>query len=94
MTTLLQTVKLAMAITSTAFDAELSGLITAAISDLAISGVRVDTGDALIQRAIITYCRLYFQSPPDFDKLEKAYELQKTQLMHATGYTNFGGCGE
>ena len=48
--------------------------------------------DALTQRAIITYVRMMFGSPSDFDKVRESYELQKTQLMHATGYTDWGGC--
>ena len=89
---MLEAVKLAMAITVDAFDAELTSLIEAAQRDLAIAGIRADTGDALIRRAVITYCRLHFQSPPDYDKLAEAYELQKVQLMHATGYTDWEGC--
>ena len=51
--------------------------------------------DALCIRAIITYVRMHFQSPPDYDRLEASYETQKTQLMHATGYTDYeDGDGE
>jgi hypothetical protein len=46
--------------------------------------------DALAMRAIFTYVRMRFGSPADYDKLAEAYELQKTQLMHATGYTDYG----
>ena len=47
--------------------------------------------DALAQRAIITYVRMMFGSPADYDKVRESYDLQKTQLMHATGYTDWGG---
>ena len=47
--------------------------------------------DKLVQRAVITYARLHFGSPPDYDRLDTSYETQKTQLMHASGYTNYGG---
>lgn len=47
--------------------------------------------DALVQRAIFTYVRAHFGSPDDYDRLQASYELQKVQLMHATGYTNYGG---
>ena len=47
--------------------------------------------DKLVQRAVITYARLHFGSPPDYDRLDTSYETQKTQLMHAGGYTNYGG---
>ena len=46
--------------------------------------------DALCQRAIFTYVRMRFGSPADYDRLKEAYETQKVQLMHATGYTDYG----
>ena len=30
----------------------------------------------------------------NYDKLGEAYEVQKVQLMHATGYTNYGEDGD
>lgn len=50
--------------------------------------------DELVKRAILTYAAMRFGNPPNYDKLKEAYESQKTQLMHATGYTDWGGgCG-
>ena len=46
--------------------------------------------DALIMTAIKTYVRMHFGSPPDYDRLEKSYDLQRRQLANATGYTDFG----
>lgn len=46
--------------------------------------------DALVIRAILTYVRMNFESPSDYDKLAQSYSLQKTQLMHASGYTDYG----
>lgn len=46
--------------------------------------------DPLVQRALITYARMYFGSPDDFDRLREAYETQKVQLMHAERYTVYG----
>jgi hypothetical protein len=46
--------------------------------------------DALCQRAIFTYVRMHFGSPNDYDRLKESYNIQKTQLMHATGYTDYG----
>lgn len=45
--------------------------------------------DEIVIRAIITYVRLHFGSPDDYDRLERAYEIQKTQLMHASEYTTY-----
>ena len=46
--------------------------------------------DEKVQTAMITYCRMNFGSPPDFDKLAASYDLQRRQLANATGYTDFG----
>ena len=46
--------------------------------------------DPLAMRAVITYAQMRFGNPPNYDKLADAYDLQKIQLMHATGYTDFG----
>ena len=46
--------------------------------------------DPLVQRAIFTYAAARFGNPPNYDKLKEAYDEQKVQLMHATGYTDYG----
>ena len=46
--------------------------------------------DELAMRAVITYAQMRFGNPPNYDKLADAYDLQKVQLMHATGYTDYG----
>ena len=50
--------------------------------------------DALCQRAIFTYVRLNFGSPDDYERLRESYNVQKVQLMHATGYTDYGEGGD
>lgn len=85
---MLDKVKLALRITTNAFDDELSDLISAARLDLGIAGVAVpEEIDALVGRAIITYCRVHFGAPEEYDRLKAAYDEQKAQLMTATGYT-------
>lgn len=42
--------------------------------------------DQLLIRAIITYVRLHFGSPDDYDRLERSYNEQKAQLITASGY--------
>lgn len=49
--------------------------------------------DNLVIRAIITYVRMLFGSPDDFERLKSAYWDQKAMLMHASAYTNYGGGG-
>ena len=84
---MLEKVKLALRLTSDAFDSELTDLIAAALADLGLAGVsNLDTSDALIIRAVVTYCRVHFGSPSDFDRLKASYDEQKAQLQMATGY--------
>lgn len=88
---MLNKVKMALRITTTAYDDELMDLIEAAQLDLGIAGVVVPNQvDALVSRAIITYCKMSFGLPEDYDKLKASYDEQKAQLSNATGYTDWG----
>jgi len=90
---MLEQVKLALRISTTAYDTELTYLIEAAKLDLGIAGVVLpDELDALVQKAIITYCKMSFGLPEDYDRLKKSYDEQKAQLSTATGYTDWGDC--
>ena len=58
---------------------------------MGIAGITNDsTGDPLVLRAVITYCKLNFGQPDDYDRLKKSYDEQKAQLSMATGYTEWG----
>lgn len=88
---MLTDVKLALRITTEAFDDELNDLISAALLDMGVAGVtNNDTADALIKRAVITYCKLHFGEPDEYDRLKASYDEQKAQLVTATGYTDWG----
>lgn len=85
---MLEKVKMALRITTDAYNSELNDLIDAAQIDLGIAGVTLpDTLDAICTRAIITYCKLHFGEPDDYDRLKASYDEQKAQLSMATGYT-------
>ena len=103
---MLKECKLAMRISTDAYDGEIAGLLDAGAQDLTVAGVvlpgtvsfaATETGiqdnstltDALCQRALITYARMNFGSPDDFDRLQESYNVQKIQLMHAGAYTNY-----
>ena len=87
----LDNVKMALRITTTAYDSELTYLIAAAKLDMGIAGVIVPSElDALVERAVITYCKLHFGIPEDAERLKVSYDEQKAQLVTATGYTNWG----
>lgn len=88
---LIDNCKMAMRMTTTAYDTEIQSYIEAAMLDLGIAGVEVpQTADALVNKAVLTYVRMSFGSPSDYDKLKESYDEQKAQLMNATGYTNWG----
>ena len=88
---MLDDVKLALRLTTQAYDAELTGLISAGLADLGVAGVTEDdTSDPLINRAVITYCKVHFGSPADYERLKAAYDEQKAQLVTCTGYTDWG----
>ena len=73
-----------------AINEELNDLIDAAKLDLGIAGVVVpQTDDKIVTKAIITYCKLSFGLPEDYDRLKRSYDEQKAQLSNATGYTNW-----
>ena len=88
---MLEMVKTALRIKTTAYDSELTYLIAAAQLDLGIAGVVLpDEMDEIVQRAIITYCKMSFGIPEDYDRLKRSYDEQKAQLSNATGYTDWG----
>ena len=86
----LDKVKMGLRIKTSAYDEELTDLIAAAQTDLGIAGVVVpSTLDEIVTKAIITYCKMSFGLPEDYDRLKKSYDEQKAQLGTATGYTDW-----
>lgn len=86
----LQKIKTSLRISTNTFDDELTDLVQAAIGDLYVAGVRGDgivLTDALVLRAVTTYCKMNFGLPEDYDRLKKSYDEQKAQLSMTTGYT-------
>lgn len=90
MLSMLEKVKMALRITTDAYDDELTDLIESAKLDLGVAGVISDGVDELLERAIITYCKCNFGLPEDADRLKRSYDEQKAQLSNATGYTEWG----
>ena len=82
--------RMALRVTTTAYDNEINSLIEAARLDLKIAGVEYATEDELATTAILTYVKLHFGSPSDFKELKASYDEQKAQLMNASGYTVWG----
>lgn len=83
--------KLALRISTDAFDGEIEDLITAGLADLKLAGVSNEsTDDPLVRRAVITYVKLNFGQPDDYDRLKASYDEQKAQMGMATNYTDWG----
>lgn len=94
--TLLDKIKLALRITVNNYDADLTALADAAKLDLGIAGVEIPSAlDAIVERAIISYCKLHFSALSDgeWSRLKASYDEQKAQLATATGYTDWLGVG-
>ena len=88
---MLELVKTALRITTAVFDEELNMLIEAAKADLGIAGVVLPAElDQICKTAIITYCKMRFGDPENYDRLKASYDEQKAQLGMATGYTDWG----
>lgn len=88
---MLTKVKAALRLTVNDYDDELTLMILSALSDLGISDINrtlltSTSTDELITMAVITYCRMHFGTPDDYERLERSYKEQKAQLITATGY--------
>lgn len=91
---MLEDVKTALRISKsqTAFDMEIQDLMQAARLDLHQSGVSSsktegNQDDALIKRAIITYCKANFgYDNPDADRFQRSYDMLKQHLTLAGDY--------
>ena len=96
--TLLEKVKLALRVTTDAFDTELTWLIDACIADMRIAGISTETigteylQNPMVVMAVTTYCKINFGKidGAEYDRLKASYDEQKKQLSMATGYTDWG----
>lgn len=92
---MLEAVKKALRITNDYFNDELNGLIEAARLDLIQSGISSykakDDEDALVRRAIITYCKAHFglankDDVPVKEMYQRSYEMIKQHLALSGDY--------
>lgn len=87
---LLDDVRLSLRVSTTAYDNELNRLIESAKLDLGIAGVVVPENlDNVVSTAVVTYCKMNFGNPSNYDKLKSSYDEQKAQLSMSSNYTIF-----
>jgi hypothetical protein len=74
-------IKKSLRVSSSAFDDELSALMSEAVEDLARSGI-IDTESEMFNRAVVCYCRTYFGDKEEKERelLRKGYEVIKQRL--------------
>lgn len=82
------------------YNDELTSLIEAALADLGITDIdeaklTTEDTDPLIERAVMTYCKMNFGyavlTNDQYDRLKSSYDEQKSQLLMSSSYTNWGG---
>lgn len=89
--TLIAAAEKALRIVTTSFEDEIDSLLDAALLDMGVAGVTVPSKiDALVQQAAITYVKMNFGHPDEYERLKRSYDEQKAQLASCTGYTNWG----
>lgn len=89
---MLEKVKLALRITTDAYDDELIDLICAAKRDLGIVDIVDDAicePDTLVRLAIITFVKMHFGQPDEYERLKRSYDEQKAQLITSSQYTEW-----
>lgn len=95
---LLDDVKVACRVTSSAFDTELTDLISSGLADLGITDIKADllvnSNEILplIKQAVVTYCKMNFgfQSDAHYSRLKSSYDEQKAQLLMSSDYADWG----
>lgn len=80
-------VKMALRISTDAFDEQIEDLIEAAKMDMRVAGVMfIDDQDPLIIQAVTTYCKINFGEPNNPERLKASYDEQKAQLKMNSDY--------
>jgi hypothetical protein len=86
---MIEAVKLALRLTSPAFDDEITDLIEACKIDLQLAGiVKIKDSDPLIKRAVTLYAKAYFGFVEDGEKYKQSYDSLKISLCLAGDYNH------
>lgn len=89
---MLELVKIALRISTTAFDAEINLLINDCITSMSKLGVVAATStseDPQIRTAVIAYCKWKFGSSDEKDAWRDIYQEKLAELKMQTGYTDW-----
>ena len=92
---MLETIKAALGITSTVFDAEITANIAVALAEMEYTTDidNVDDTDSLIVKAVTTYCayqhNLLHGSMDLPERFKTSYDEQKKVLLMASQYTTY-----
>ena len=89
---MLAKIKLALRISTNAFDTEIQTLIDAAISEmhgLGVTAATADTTDPQIISAVVAYAKWQFGNNEDADRWRDIYHIKLGQLKTMTGYTDW-----
>ena len=89
---MLNAIKLALRISTNAFDSEIQTLRDAAIAEMAVLGLTASTStptDPQIISAVIAYCKWQFGNNEDADRWRDIYHSKLGQLKTMTGYTDW-----
>lgn len=83
---MLEKIKRALRLTTEIYDDELLDMLESARADLGLVGIpyTVISHSPLAEMAIITYCRVHFGAPENYEQLKRSYDEQKAQLMTGT----------
>ena len=91
---MLDKVKLALRLSGTALDGEVSDLINAAIADLVGINIPAEAGsssktlgDPLLDRAVVLYAKAEFGFNDDAERYRNAYDYLKCALSLTADYT-------
>ena len=93
---MLDIVKLALRITTTAFDTEIQRLINECLEEMQGLGVVIDldaetgapTSDQ-VQGAVVAYCKWQFGSNDEADRWREIFDRKLAQLKTMTGFTTW-----
>lgn len=93
---MLQLVKLALRISTDAYDAELNMLITSCLDEMASMNAisyseASDPSSDQVKSAVVAYCKWMFGNNEDKEQWEKIYHTKLAQLKTMTGYTDWRG---